>query len=88
MSTYILYKNKYHWLTNAFHTIYSNIAHLLTITTMEVLECVKEWATQKKTTYARFLKVNTSLFLLVNLSIEVALNLPTEIHDIFVADIT
>jgi len=38
MSTYKVYKNKYQWLTNAFRTIYSNIAHLLTIVTMQVLE--------------------------------------------------
>ena len=88
MSTYKLHKNSHRWLTNAFHTVYSNIAHMLTITTMRVLESVKEWAQLKMISYARFLKVETSLFWLVNLSIEVALNLPNKVTDIFVADIT
>ena len=88
MSTYKLHKNLYRWLTNAFHTMYSNIAHMLTITTMRVLESVKEWAQLKRISYARFLKVETSLFWLVNSSIEVALNLPNQVTDIFVANIT
>ena len=87
MSTYKMHKNKYRWLTNAFQTVYTNIAHLITITTMEVLESVKEWALQKKIAYARFLNVETSLYWIVNSSIEVALNLPHEINDIFVGDI-
>ena len=87
MSTYKMHKNKYRWLTNAFQTVYTNIAHLITITMMEVLESVKEWALQKKIAYARFLNVETSLFWIVNSSIEVALNLPHEINGIFVDDI-
>jgi hypothetical protein len=88
MCTYKLHKDKYRWLTNAFQTVYSNLAHLLTITTMLVLEMVKEWAMGLSQGYTNFLKVNTSLYWLVNSSIEVALNLPDQIHDVFVADIT
>lgn len=88
MCTYKLHKNKYRWLTNAFQTIYTNLAHFLTITTMIVLEMVKEWAVGMSQGYANFLKVNTSLYWLVNSSIEVALNLPEQINDVFVADIT
>ena len=88
MSTYKLHKNSYRWLTNAFHTVYSNIANMLTITMMRVLEFVKEWVQMKRILYARFLKVETLLFWLVNSSIEVALNLPNQVTDIFVADIT
>lgn len=39
MATYKVHKNKYRWLTNAFHTVYSNLAHILTIATMLILEC-------------------------------------------------
>jgi len=34
MATFKQHKGKYKWLTNAFHTSYSCIAYLLTITTM------------------------------------------------------
>ena len=88
MSTYKLHKDKYRWLTNAFQTVYTNIAHLITIATIQILESVKEWAHKKQIAYARFLNVNTSLFWIVNSSIEVALNLPNQITDIFVGDIT
>lgn len=67
---------------------YSNIAHLLTITTMQVLEQVKQWANIKVQGYSRFLQCQTLLFWMVNSSVEVALNLLSKIHDIFVAFIT
>ena len=88
MCTYKLHKNKYRWLTNAHQTVYTNLAHFLTITTMIVLDLVKEWAMGLSQGYTNFLQVNTSLYWLVNSSIEVALNLPEQIHDVFVADIT
>jgi uncharacterized protein YuzB (UPF0349 family) len=88
MSTYKQHKNRYRWLTNAFQTCYSNLAHLLTIATMALLESVKEWAVLTYEGYTRFLRCNTSIYWLVNSSIEVALNLPAKIHDVFVADIT
>jgi hypothetical protein len=60
MATYKQHKNKYRWLTNAFHILYSNLAHLLTISTMTVLEYVKEWATKTVHGYSNFLRCDTS----------------------------
>lgn len=88
MATYKLHKNKYRWLTNAFRTVYSNLAHMLTIATMLILDKVKEWASNVHTGYINFLRVDTSAFWLVNSAIEVALNLPNKISNIYVADIT
>ena len=88
MASYKLHKNKYRWLTNAFQTVYTNIAQLLTITTMQVLVEVKKWAASTAQGYTRFLRCHTSLFWLIDSSIDVALNLPNEMHDIFVGDIT
>jgi len=88
MATYKQHKNKYRWLTNAFNTIYSNIAHLLTIATMQILEQLKNWAEVTMTGYTRFLRCKTSIFWMINSSVEAALNLPEHLRDIFVADIT
>ena len=44
MATYKQHKAKYRWLTNAFCTVFTNIALLLTITSKLVLEFVKIWA--------------------------------------------
>lgn len=88
MATYKLHKNKYRWLTNAFCTVYSNLTHMLTISTMLIFDSVKEWAATVHSGFSSFLKVDTSLFWLVNSAIEVALNLPDKISNIFVADIT
>ena len=88
MATYKLHKGKYRWLTNAFQTVFSNLAHLLTIATMAVLEQVREWAKSTMLGYKNFVRCSTSIFWLVNSSIEVALNLPEKIEDVFVADIT
>jgi hypothetical protein len=73
---------------NTFHMVYTNLAHMLTIATMALLEYVKEWAVLTAQGYTRFLQCETSLYWLVNSSIEVALNLPQCINDVFVADIT
>ena len=88
MATYKQHKKKYRWLTNAFHTVFSGIAHMLTIASKLILEAVKEWAAEMACSYKGFLQVDTSLFWLVNSAIEVALNIPENISDIFVADIT
>jgi hypothetical protein len=87
MATYKQHKIKYRWLTNAFHTVFSNIATLLTITSKVLLESVKAWALIKTQSYRSFLRVDTSIFWLVDSIIETTLNLPCEIHNIFVADI-
>jgi len=88
MATYKLHKQKYRWLTNAHNTIFSELAHILTIATMPILEAYKSWAAELAKCYKQFLQVETSLFWLVNSTVEVALNLPTKIIDIYVVDIT
>lgn len=87
MATFKQHKMKYRWLTNAYETVYSGIAHLITIASMLVLEAVKSWSAEMSTCYRNFLQVDTSLYWLVNSAIEVALNLPESISDIYVADI-
>jgi len=87
MATYKMHKKKYRWLTNAAHTVFSGIAHMLTIATMLILEFVKNWAAKMAKCYQGFFQVKTSIFWLVNSAIEVALNLPENITDVFVADI-
>jgi len=74
MATFKQHKGKYRWFTNAFHTSYFGIAHLLTIVTMLILEY--------------FMQVKTSLFWLINLVIEVIFNLLESIIDISIADVT
>lgn len=88
MATYKLHKQKYRWLTNAFQTVFSNLAHMLTLATMAVLDQVRDWAKNTMMGYSNFLSCSTSIFWLVNSSIEVALNLPEKIQEVFVADIT
>ena len=88
MATYKLHKGKYRWLTNAFQTIFSNLAQMITLAIMAVLEKVKDWAMSTMSGYKSFLRCSTSIFWLVNSSIEVALNLPEKIEEVFVADIT
>lgn len=72
MATYKHHKNKYRWITNAFQTIFSGIAHLITLTNMLVLKSVKEWAACKARGYCNFLRVHTSMFWIVNSATEVA----------------
>ena len=48
MATYKLHKTKYNWLTNAYHTVFSNIALLLTIMSKLLLETFKAWAVNTK----------------------------------------
>jgi hypothetical protein len=87
MATYKQHKNKYRWLINAFHTVFSNIATLLTITSKIILESVKAWAHLKILNYKNFLRADTSIFWLVDSIIDTTLNLPNEMLDSFVADI-
>ena len=88
MANYKQHKQKYRWLTNAFQTIFSHSASLLTIATMEVLEKFKVWCKKTKDGYSNFLQVNTSLYWIVDSALQVTLNLPPELSDIFVADVT
>lgn len=62
MTSYKQHKLKYRWLTNAFHSIYTNIASLLTVATMVVLESFRSWAKKTVDGYRKFLGVDTSIF--------------------------
>lgn len=88
MATYKQHKQKYRWLTNAFRTVYSNIATLITLATMAVLDHFRVWAKKTVTGYNRFLKIDTSILWMVDSILHVTLNLPCEMHDIYVADVT
>lgn len=88
MATFKVHKQSYRWLTNAFRTTYSNIAVLLTLTTVQILEMLKAWALKKRNAYRNFLRVETSLFWIIDSILQFSLNLPKQIHDIYVADIT
>ena len=88
MASYKQHKLKYRWLTNAFHTIYTNIASILTIATMEVLEAFRTWARKTVSGYRNFLGIDTSIFWMVDSILQVTLNLPHEMSDVYVADIT
>jgi hypothetical protein len=88
MATYKLHKTKYRWLTNAFRTVYSNIALLLTITSNLVLDSIKTWAYLTERGYKNFLQINTNMFWIVDSIIDSTLNFPEKIHNVFVADIT
>lgn len=61
MASYKQHKMKYRWLTNAFHTIFSNIASILTIATMEVLNVFCAWARKTVSGYHNFLGIDTSI---------------------------
>lgn len=88
MATYKQHKGKYRWITNASKTIFSNIAILLTVTSNLILDTFKIWARKTEKGYKNFLQVDTSLFWIIDSVTDAILNLPTQIHDIFVADIT
>lgn len=62
MATYKQHKHTYRWLTNVFYTVYSNIALLLTVTTVVVLDSFKSWARKKDVGYRSFLEANTLLY--------------------------
>jgi hypothetical protein len=87
MATYKFHKAKYRWLTNAFQTIFSNIAIILTLTSNVILESVKIWANSTEKGFKNFLQVDTSLYWIIDLIMDATLNLPDKIHDILVADI-
>ena len=87
MATFKQHKGKYRWLTNAFQTVFSNIALLFTITSKVILDSLKAWACLKNQSYKSFLRVDTSTFWIIDSIIDATLNLPSKIEDIFVADI-
>jgi hypothetical protein len=88
MASYKLHKTKYRWLTNAFQTVFSNLAILLTLTSTVILESIKLWARSIERRIKNFLHVDTSLYWIIDSIMDAILNFPEKIHDIFVADIT
>ena len=88
LATYKIHKSKYRWLTNAFATVFSNIATLLSITSSLILESFKEFAKMMEQSFHDFLQVKTSMYWIINSSVEATLNFPKNMKDIFVADIT
>ena len=88
MATYKLHKTKYRWITNAYQTVFSNLAILLTLTSNVILDSIKSWAHSTEKGYQNFMQVKTSLYWIIDSVMDATINLPAEIHDIFVADIT
>jgi hypothetical protein len=88
MASYKLHKIKYRWLTNAFQTVLSKLAILLTLTSTMILESIKLWAKSTERGIKNFLLVNTSLYWIIDSIMDAILNFPEKIHDIFVVDIT
>lgn len=88
MAIYKFHKRKYRWITNAFGSIYVNLATLLTVTTMALLEEVKQWAKTTLTGYKNFLGVDTSIYWIIDSINDFFLNILSNIHNIYVADIT
>ena len=62
MASYKLYKTKYRWLTNAFQTVFSNLAILLTLMSTVILESIKFWARSTESRIKNFLHIDTSLY--------------------------
>ena len=88
IASYKLHKTNYRWLTNAFQTVFSNLAILLTLTSIEILESIKLWAKVTERGIKNFLHIDTSLYWIIDSIMDATLNFPDKIHDIFVVDIT
>ena len=88
MAIYKFHKKKYRWISNAFGSIYVNIATLITVATMSLLEEVRQWAKVTIDGYKNFLQVDTSIYWIIDSINDFCLNLPQKIHNIYVADIT
>ena len=88
MAIYKFHKKKYRWISNAFGSIYVNIATLITLATMSLLEEVRQWAKVTIEGYKSFLQVDTSIYWIIDSINDFCLNLPQKIHNIYVADIT
>ena len=71
-----------------FGSIYVNIATLLTVSTMSILEEVKEWVHTIVEGYKKFLKVDTLLYWIIDSITDSTLNVPYMTNNIYVIDIT
>lgn len=88
MASFKQHKQKYRWLTNAFQTIFTQIAKLITVASMTILESFKSWARDTIEGYRNILRCNTSIFWIVDSILQVTLNMPHQITDVYVADVT
>lgn len=59
MDIFKFHEKKYRWISNAFGSMYVNIATFITITTITLLEEVKQWAKIIINGYKNFLQVDT-----------------------------
>ena len=55
---------------------------------MEVLESFKGWAKKIVAGYRNFLQCDTSVFWIIDSVLQVTINFPTQLDDVFVADVT
>ena len=76
MAIYKFHKKKYRWISNAFGSMYVNLATLVTIATMALLDEVKQWANTTTTGYKHFLQVDTSIYWIIDSINDFCLNLP------------
>ena len=88
MAIFKFHKKKYRWITNAFGSIYVNMATLITVATMALLEEVKQWAKTTCIGYKNFLGIDTSIYWIIDSIIDFCLNIPQNVRNIYVADIT
>ena len=58
------------------------------MTSKLILDTFKSWAQNTKQGYKNFLQTDVSMFWIIDSSIDATLNFPTQMTDIYVADIT
>jgi hypothetical protein len=88
VAIYKFHKQKYRWISTAFSSIYINVAILLTISSMTLLEEVKEWTHTTIKGYKNFLRVETPIYWIIDSTTDFTLNTPDIINNIYVANIT
>lgn len=88
MAIYKVYKKKYKWISNGFGTLYVNIAILLTVSTMTLLDEVNEWANNTIKEYHNFFGIDTSIYWIIDSITNFTLNISSTINNIYVVDIT
>ena len=57
MALFKQHKQKYRWVTNAHNTIYTNVASLLIVATMQILESFKGWAKKNGSWISKLLRM-------------------------------
>lgn len=88
MTIYKVHENKYRWISNAFGILYVNIATLLTVSTIILLDEVNEWTNNTVKGYRNFLGIDTSIYWIIYSITDFTLNIPSTINSIYVVDIS